>query len=258
MPLAGIAPVGGVADRMTMLQDAASPLYEKVKEYILHNIGNGSWPKDRRLPSENELVASLGISRMTVNRALRELSSAGLLTRVQGVGTFVAAQKPRSGLLEINNIAAEIVSRGKRHTSKVVVVEKVTTQSDLIKAFEFDRRRKVFHSVVVHFEDDAPVQVEERFVNPELVPSYDQQDFSIKTTFDYLMQSTPVTELEHLISAVAADADVAEHLQVSPGEPCLLMQRRTWSGAAVATVSHLTYVGSRYVLGSRYSPTASG
>lgn len=242
---------------MTMLPDAASPLYEKVKEYILHNIGNGAWPKNRRLPSENELVASLGVSRMTVHRALRELSSAGFLTRIQGVGTFVAVQKPRSGLLEINNIAAEIAARGNRHSSKVVLVGKIMIQNELIKAFEFDRRHKVFHSIVVHFENDVPVQVEERFVNPELVPSYDEQDFSTKTTFDYLMQSTPVTELEHLISAVAADADVAEHLQVSPGEPCLLLQRRTWSGAAVATVSHITYVGSRYALGGRYSPAAS-
>ena len=241
---------------MTILPDAASPLYEKVKEYILRNIGNGEWPKNRRLPSENELVASLGVSRMTVHRALRELSSAGFLKRIQGVGTFVAVQKPRAGLLEINNIAAEITTRGNRHASIVVMVEKVTTQNDLMKAFEFDRRREVFHSVVVHLENETPVQVEERFVNPELVPSYAEQDFSTKTTFDYLMQSTPVTELEHLISAVAADADVAEHLQVAPGEPCLLLQRRTWSGAAVATVSHLTYIGSRYALGSRYSPAA--
>ncbi len=243
---------------MTLLPDAASPLYERVKDYILHNIGNGSWPKDRRLPSENELVASLGVSRMTVHRALRELSSAGFLTRIQGVGTFVALQKPRSGLLEINNIAAEIAARGNRHASKVVSMDEVITRNDLMEAFEFERRHKVFHSVVVHFENDLPVQVEERFVNPDVVPSYGAQDFSTGTTFDYLMQTTPVTELEHLISAVAAEADVAEHLRVAPGEPCLLLQRRTWSGAAVATVSNLTYVGSRYALGSRYSPKASG
>lgn len=237
-----------------MLQDSAGPLYERVKAYILHNIGNGSWPKDRRLPSEHELVASLGVSRMTVHRALRELSSAGLLTRIQGVGTFVAVQKPRSGLLEINSIAAEIAARGNRHGSSVVVVETVTTRSDLTTAFEFDRRSEVFHSVVVHHENDEPVQVEERFINPELVPAYGEQDFSTGTTFDYLMQTTPITELEHLVSAVAADAAVAGYLRVAVGAPCLLLQRRTWSGAAVATVSHLTSVGTRYTLGSRYRP----
>ncbi|TIP32090.1 MAG: GntR family transcriptional regulator, partial [Mesorhizobium sp.] len=71
---------------MSALPDTASPLYEKVKEYILTNIGTGKWSKDRKLPSENEFVAALGVSRMTVHRALRELTSAGFLIRLQGVG----------------------------------------------------------------------------------------------------------------------------------------------------------------------------
>ena len=53
---------------MIDLPDTASPLYEKVKDYILTNIGTGRWGKDRKLPSENELVVSLGVSRMTVHR----------------------------------------------------------------------------------------------------------------------------------------------------------------------------------------------
>ncbi|MGO4843176.1 GntR family transcriptional regulator, partial [Rhizobiaceae sp. 2RAB30] len=61
------------------LPDAASPLYEQGKDYVLKNIGSGEWSKDQRLPSENELVTALGVSRMTVNRALRELTSEGYL-----------------------------------------------------------------------------------------------------------------------------------------------------------------------------------
>ena len=62
---------------MSLMPDAATPLYERVKNHILSNIGSGAWSGDRRIPSENELVAELGISRMTVNRALRELTAAG-------------------------------------------------------------------------------------------------------------------------------------------------------------------------------------
>lgn len=69
---------------MSELPSNAGPLYEKVKEYVLANIGNGQWQTDHRLPSENELVAMLGVSRMTVNRALRELTAAGILVRIQG------------------------------------------------------------------------------------------------------------------------------------------------------------------------------
>ncbi len=61
-----------------------------------------------------------------------------------------------------------------------------------------------------------------------------------------------------MISAIAADEATASHLMIRTGDPCLLLHRRTWSGAAIATVNQLTYVGSRYSLGSRYSPSAMG
>lgn len=243
---------------MNTLPDSASPLYEKVKDYVLGNIGSGKWPRNQKLPSENDLVTSLGVSRMTVHRALRELTSQGHLLRIQGVGTFVAPPKPQSTLIEVNNIANEIRARGNRHRSAVVVLETIQPQPELIVAFEFGRSQPVFHSLVIHFENDSPVQLEERFVNPAIAPGYLEQDFTTTTTYDYLQQSTPLTEVEHIISAVPADAETAAHLSIGAGEPCLLMHRRTWSGATIATVNRITYVGSRYSLGSRYAPNAAG
>lgn len=241
------------------LPDAASPLYEKVKDYVLKNIGSGEWSKDHRLPSENELVSALGVSRMTVHRALRELTSEGYLLRIQGVGTFVAPPKPQSALIEINNIADEIRSRCSRHRADVVLLERMTRPSpELVAAFEFLRRRPIAHSIIVHFENEVPVLLEERFVNAELAPDYHRQDFAVTTTYDYLTKATPLTEVEHVISAVAADAVTADRLMVAAGDPCLLLHRRTWSGAAVATVNKFTYAGSRYSLGSRYAPGVVG
>jgi len=241
--------------KMNTLPNTASPLYEKVKDYILTNIGTGRWSKDRKLPSENELVASLGVSRMTIHRALRELTSAGFLVRIQGVGTFIAPPRPQSALLEINNIAAEIVGRGNKHRSEVLVLETIMPAKELMLSFEMAKRVAVYHSVVVNFENDLPVQVEERFVNPSLIPDYDKQDFTKTATYDYLMQKTPVTEVEHIISAIPADTGTALHLGIEVGDCCLFLHRRTWTGAVVATISKLTYAGSRYALGSRYSPS---
>ncbi|PSJ65767.1 histidine utilization repressor [Kumtagia ephedrae] len=240
----------------TALPASASPLYEQVKAYVLANIGSGKWGRDHKLPSENELVASLGVSRMTVHRALRELTSEGYLLRVQGVGTFVAPPKPRSALVEINNIANEIRARNARHRASVIVLETIAPSADLVAAFEFARSAPVGHSVIVHYENDAPVQLEERFVNLALVPDYDKQDFEAVTTYDYLQQSTPLTEVEHVISAIPADEETARLLALEPGDPCLLLHRRTWSGKTIATVNRLVYAGSRCSLGSRYSPSA--
>lgn len=241
---------------MNNLPSTAGPLYGKVKDYVLQNIGSGKWGRDHKLPSEHELVAELGVSRMTVHRALRELTSDGHLIRIQGVGTFIAPPKAQSALIEINNIASEIRLRGGRYAAKVVLLETIQPGPELLAAFEFGTQGPVGHSMVVHYENDIPVQLEERFVNPDLVSDYDKQDFTTITTYDYLQQSTPLTEVEHVIAAVAADEETARLLMIKLRDPCLLLHRRTWSGSIVATVNRLTYNGSHYTLGSRYSPAA--
>ncbi len=125
-------------------------------------------------------------------------------------------------------------------------------EPELLLAFEFETVKPVDHSVVIHFENDLPVQLEERFVNPNLVSGYADQDFTTVATYDYLQNATPLTEVEHLISALPAGADQARLLHIRPGDCCLVLHRKTWTGPVVATVNTFTYVGSRYSLGSRY------
>ncbi len=69
------------------------PMYVKIKEDIRLKVKQGIYKKDMRLPSENMLSAELGVSRMTVRRALDELTREGVLYRTRGSGTFVAANK---------------------------------------------------------------------------------------------------------------------------------------------------------------------
>ncbi|AJD44529.1 histidine utilization repressor protein HutC (plasmid) [Rhizobium gallicum bv. gallicum R602sp] len=238
---------------MNALSDSASPLYEKVKVFVLGNIGSGKWARNSRLPSENELVSALGVSRMTVHRALRELTSEGHLRRIQGVGTFIAPPRPQSTLIEISNIITEIKARGSRHRAEVVVLERIEQpEAELLLALEFETVKPVDHSVVIHFENDLPVQLEERYVNPDLVSGYIDQDFSALATYDYLQNATPLTEVEHLISALPAGDNPGRLLHIRPTDCCLVLHRKTWTGPVVATVNTFTYVGSRYSLGSRY------
>ena len=87
-------------------RSAPAPFYEKVKQEISEKIASGIWQPHDRIPSEAELVAQYGFSRMTINRALRELTDEGLLVRLQGVGTFVAEPKGQSALFEIRSADA--------------------------------------------------------------------------------------------------------------------------------------------------------
>lgn len=231
------------------------PLYQKVKVFVLDGINSGTWPTDSRIPSEAELMKACEVSRMTANRALRELTHGGYLMRRQGVGTFVAARKPRSALLEIKSISEEILERGGTYTSRVLLHCSETASPDLAIAMNLRAQALVFHTVIIHLENDTPVQYEDRYVNPSVAPDYIQQDFSSMTPSQYLLDVAPLTEAEHIIEAVIPDKKCAKLLRMQSKEPCLLVHRRTWTYNVVATKSRLMYPGCRYQIGGRFKPS---
>jgi len=230
------------------------PQYQKLKNHISRHINAGDWQKGHRVSSENELARQFGVSRMTANRALKELSTEGVLTRVPGVGTFVAEQIPQTPLFEIRNIADEIRDRGNHYHADLRLLAEETANEDVAATLEIPVGTSVFHSVVIHHENDVPVQLEDRYVNPALVPDYMQQDFTVMTPNEYLMQAAPLTEAEHIIEALLPDARTQRRLALDEAEPCILLRRRTWSGAAIATTALLVHPGSRYRLGGHFIP----
>src|SRR5450756_1665784 len=110
---------GGEPMNGAMRRTAPQPPYARVKQYLKDALEAGRWPPGAQMPSEADLVAQFGVSRMTVHRALRELQDAGLITRLQGVGTFAAQLNRVSSTLTINDIQEEIHKRGHRHDATV-------------------------------------------------------------------------------------------------------------------------------------------
>src|SRR5205823_1165380 len=91
----------------------------QVKAWIRQRISSGQWKPGDPVPSEAALMAHFAISRMTVNRALRELAAEGLVTRVQGSGTRVAELHRISSRLVIRDIHEEVAERGHVHTTQL-------------------------------------------------------------------------------------------------------------------------------------------
>ena len=231
--------------------EAPEPLYQQVKRLVVEGIRNGDFD-GARLPSEAHLVERLNVSRMTVHRALRELKAEGVIVRVPGRGTFVSEEKPRTTLLETQDIAEEIRARGSAWSCRVAALDQVAADRDVAEALGLRAGDAVYHSAIVHEEDRAPVQFEERWVNPAAAPGYLDQDFTRRTPYRFLMDSAPLTEVEHVLHAILPDRRLQRLLGIGPHEPCLLLARRTWSGSVVATRSLFVFPGSRYSLGGRY------
>ena len=227
-------------------------LYEQVKEHITRKIQDGSWPAGHRLPSEHELVAQFGISRMTANRALRELVEQGRVVRVAGVGSFVAEDKPQSTLLQIANIASEIRARGHDYGYQLIAAERVSASPDVAAWLDLRAGESVFHSLCLHLEDGVPVQLEDRYVSPRVVPQFLDQDLAATPPSEYLVRHVPFDQIEHLVDAVLPSAEQAERLSMETSEPCLQLTRRTWVRSAPITLVRCLHPATRYRLGSRF------
>jgi len=228
------------------------PAYARIRQSIEQLIALGALAPGTALPSESEMVARLGVSRMTANRAMRELTEAGVVERHRGKGSFVAEQKMHSALYEVHDIAAEINARGKQH--QALLLELVSANATAEEAIQLGimTQAAIFRSTVLHFEDELPIQLEQRVINAELAPNYDQHDLKRHTAHHYLMQAAPMTEGEHLVEAVLASDEEAALLQIDQTEPCLQIRRRTWSGSDIVSATRLLAPGTRFELFGRF------
>lgn len=227
------------------------PIYKAVKRHVLAHIRSGVWKVSERIPSENELADALKTSRLTVHRALRELSRDGVITRIQGVGSFVSPPKSTSPMIRIQNIADDIRERGQNFSAIVVRLEKIAAPRELAMAMEIKSGAPAYHSLIVYCADGVPAQLEDRFVLPSFAPAYLRQDFSTRSTTDYLQSIAIATMGEHTIEAINPGSATRRLLRVSTKDPCLMVTRKTWVGACATTFTRFIYPGSRHKIFSR-------
>lgn len=230
-----------------------SPLYQQIKQHIIHQIESGQWQVGERISTELELTEQFSVSRMTVNKAIRDLVSEGRLQRRPRLGTFVCAvpEKAESPLLDIRNIAKEIASRGQRYHNKVRAHQSLIADETLATQLGVMLATPLFYSEILHYANDQPLQLEIRWVNPRYAPDYLKQDFTHITPNQYLSEACPLSAIEHTVEALIADKPISEALLLKANEPCLLLNRRTWSGEHLVSFAQLYHPASKYKLSSK-------
>jgi len=234
--------------------NAVKPRYQQLKDFIIAQIATGELQPADRVPSENELVESKNVSRMTANRALRELNDEGYVDRIAGRGTFVSDFRSRSDLLEVQNIADEISRRGHTHTSRVLRQSLQRARGEIAKALHVEQGTDVFHLLLVHCEDGAPIQVEDRYVLASFAPDCLLQEFTTQTPSAYLTGIAPLQEAEQAVRASMPNPAIRKHLEMPDDEASLIIIRRTWSAGRPVTFARLHHPGSRYELTGHYTP----
>ncbi len=233
---------------------AATAPYRRVKAYLRDGLAGGRGRPGALMPSEAELVARFGVSRMTVNRALRELQAEGLIDRVQGVGTFAAERNRVSSTLTIRDLHEEIEARGHRHHAAVHVKRAERAPAALAQQLGLAEGSAVYRTLIVHHDNGIPLQCEDRYVNPACAPDYLNVDFTRTTPTRYLLEVAPLWEAQYTIQAGVPTRQEAQILDIDGDEPCLIVVRRTLSRGVPITLARLVHPGTRYQLEGRFSP----
>lgn len=261
-----------------------TPAYQRIKNAILDNIHSGKWQAGNAISTEMALAEEFGVSRMTVNRALKELSEERVLERRQGSGTFVAQQQFNHTFVEVRNIAQDLKSANRDYQAQVVSKRSITASmldGELRRKFDIDvsdanaldanaldinivdakastmplatdngedsDEAPILYEVkIIHFADGQPMQFEERWVDAVKVPEFIEQDFSVVNTSDYLIAKSPLERGSYTIRALAASEEVAQALQISLHAPTLVLCRQTYSAGQVVTFVKMWHAGDRY------------
>lgn len=229
-------------------------LDRRIQEEIEARIVSGEWPPGFRIPFEVELAARYGCSRMTVNKVLTRLATAGLLERRKRSGTVVARPQAQAAILEIHDIASEVQSLNQPYRYALVSRAKRRFRASDSTRLALAASASILELRCVHFAGRKPFCHEDRIINLEAVPDAETINFAVEAPGPWLMKQVPWTTAEHVIKAVPVSGEQAEALDLPDGTACLVVERRTWSEKGLVTHVRLTYPGDRHSLVAQFSP----
>jgi len=229
-------------------------LHARIRAEVEARILSGEWRPGDRLPTETELMARYGCSRMTVNKAMASLVATGLITRNRRAGTVVARPRMHAGVLTIPDIRADIEARGALYGYSLLLDEMRAPCCVHLGAEGHHLGQSRFIRSV-HLADDSPVLIEDRHIFLDSVPDAGSVDFRHEPPGPWLVAHVPWTEAEHRISAITPDPATARALEIEPSTPCLLVERRTWRSEDTLTIARQVFRGDAFDLTARFGPS---
>lgn len=225
---------------------AGPSIRARIRSDLERQILSGALRPDDRIPVEHELMAAYGCSRMTVNKAVGDLVSKGLVVRRKRAGSFVAHPPNDSTILGIPDIQSDLSGRGIAYDFFMLKRAVRAPRKALPAETALAGNGRLLSLTSLHRADGQPFAHERRLISLDAVPAAETADFSETPPGSWLLHHVPWSQAEHRIFAVAADSGVAQVLEIGEGTPCLLLERRTWLDGTPVTHVWQTFPGDRH------------
>ena len=242
-------PTGASKEQALTTIDARSPVpkYFQLREILLDLIEN-ELTVDAPVPSERELAARYGLSRMTARQAVEHLVSEGRLYRVQGKGTFVA--RPKIDMpLRLTSFTEDMRARGLTPGSRDLGRHEIEATVALGRELSVEAGSPVYVIERLRTADGVPMALERSHIPAHLAPDLLTESLVERSLYDLLASYGLVLDRgEQVIEAGIADSNDAGLLGLAPGSAVLLLQRHCWAGSVAVEYAVSTYRADRYQL----------
>jgi GntR family transcriptional regulator len=207
------------------------PYHYQLRELLRGEIVAGRWAVEERFPSERELCETFGLSRTTVREAIDALVNEGLLRRVQGLGTFVAAPKIVESFLQSPTGFADTMAEQSIPVQTQVLRMEIGTAPYVIAqelrlntgdpVIIIDRLRYIF---------DEPILVVTSYLPQKMFPLLINEDLTQNSLYHLLRGKYGITiaRAKRYMEAVAANEMEAKLLKIETGTPLMLIESTTF------------------------------
>ncbi|KWH37304.1 GntR family transcriptional regulator [Burkholderia cepacia] len=216
---------------------SAAPLYVQIKDTLRARILDGTYAPHSRMPSEHELCAAFGVSRITVRQALGDLQKEGLLFKLHGKGTFVSKPKAFQNVTSLQGFAEAMSSMGYEIVNQVRSVRTIKADRHLATKLNVPEGAPLVEIHRVRLLNREPVSLEQTWVPEALGKRLAGADLATRDIFLVLENDCgiPLGHADVSIDAILADDEIVDALQVEESSPVLRIERLTHdaSGAPI-------------------------
>lgn len=230
----------------------AEPLWHQAEMALRAMIEQGEWPAGSQIPNEDKLGAMLGISRITLRHALRNLEEAGLLRREHGRGTFVRSTTMVAGARGLTSFTSEMQSLGLSVGTRVLAAEIIPATAQVADAIDLQPGEPVLRLRRLRLGNDAPIGIQTAHLPAALVPGLEADATEVQSLYEALKSRyriVPVKANEvYRIGAVSAED--AELIQLPAGTPAFVVERVTYSSKGPFEFTTSTMRADRYEIRS--------
>lgn len=205
--------------------DNPTPLYQRLQQGIRLAVRDGAVAEEQALPSERELATGLGISRVTVRKAIAGLVAENLLVQRQGAGTFVSPRVEQP-LSQLTGFTEDMHARGRTPGLEWLDRSSGTATPQEANALALAAGAPVSRFYRIRTADDKPMCLEHATVPAAVLPDPQAVANSLYAALERA-GLRPVRATQRLRAALFS-IEQAHLLGVPPGSACLYIERRSY------------------------------